>query len=64
MIQEQKADKLEEELEDIKEKLIEEENKVEVGNNGCMFIVFKHIFQAQEAIRKSTDFLDGVKDQG
>ena len=60
LIEEQKADILEEKLEELKEKMIEEESKLELGSNGACFVVFKHKHQAQRAIRSPIEFLNGV----
>jgi len=60
LIEEQKAEKLEERLEELKEKMIEEEAKLENGNNGACFVVFKYKYMAQEVIRKPSEFLSGV----
>jgi hypothetical protein len=47
-------------LEELKERMIEEESKLEFGNNGACFVVFKHKYQAQRAIRSPNEFLNGV----
>jgi hypothetical protein len=51
LIEEEKAEMLEEQLEELKESMIEEESKIELGSNGACFVVFKHKYQAQRAIR-------------
>lgn len=47
-------------MELVKEAMIEEEERNASVNNGCLFIQFRHVFQAQEAIRHPELFLAGL----